>query len=232
MSEPLPNWQPSRLPTASTLQGRLIRLEKLTSLHGPGLYQTLCTGPLADPKLWDFLIAGPFSSEDGFRTHIRTLQSSSDPLYYTVVDQTTNAPLGYLSLMSIVPEHGRIEIGNVTFGGAMQRTALGTEAIYLLAKECFQELGYRRVEWKCDATNKRSMRAAERFGFKAEGVHRQHMVFKGKDRDTAWFSVIDGEWDVVKRALEVWFGKDNFDGEGRQIKTLEQMREALEPEKM
>lgn len=224
----LENWQPAKLPDSRTLHGRIIRLEKLTAAsHADGLWQSL--GPdAADPKLWDFLGAGPFTDRGAFDTYLVGLETSQapDPWFYTVIDQATGATDGFLSLMSIVPEHGRIEIGNVTFGAAMQRTAKGTEAVYLLAREAFGALGNRRLEWKCDAGNGRSMRAARRFGFKGEGVFRQHMVVKGRSRDTAWFSIVDGEWPELRKAFEAWLEAGNFDGDGRQVKTLEELRKS------
>ncbi len=218
----LTQWQPASLPDTRTLQGRFIRLEKLdTARHGDGLWEAL-EGPAADRKLWDYLFVGPFPKRSAFDDYLAGLEDSTDPWFYTVIDQQTGAIDGFLSLMSIVPNAGRIEIGHVTFGASMQRTPKATEAVYLLAKESFS-LGNRRLEWKCNANNARSKRAAERFGFSFEGTFRQHSVFKGQNRDTAWYSIIDSEWPAVQQAFETWLSVDNFK-DGQQIRTLEQLR--------
>jgi RimJ/RimL family protein N-acetyltransferase len=218
----LEHWQSARLPDNRTLEGRFIRLEKLDlARHGEGLWAAL-QGPGADEKLWDYLPYGPFGERSAFEDFIAKLEGGNDPWFYTVIDQQTGTIDGYLSLMSIVALHGRIEIGHVTFGAAMQRTPKGTEAVYLLAKEAFA-LGYRRLEWKCNNANARSRRAAERFGFSFEGIFRQHMVTKGKSRDTAWYSIIDGEWPRLQAAFEAWLSADNF-RDGNQIQPLEHLR--------
>lgn len=218
----LTHWQPARLPDTRTLQGRFIRLEKLNAArHRDGLWEAL-EGPAADRKLWDYLFVGPFPERSAFDDYLAGLEGSTDPWFYTVIDQQTGAIDGFLSLMSIFPSAGRIEIGHVTFGASMQRTPKATEAVYLLARESFA-LGNRRLEWKCNANNARSKRAAERFGFSFEGTFRQHSVFKGQNRDTAWYSIIDSEWPAAQQALESWLAVDNFK-DGQQIRTLEQLR--------
>lgn len=222
MSNPVPDWQPATLPDTRTLEGRFIRLEKLNvSRHGDGLWAAL-QGPGSDPKLWDYLPYGPFVERSEFDAWLTRHAADTDPWFYAVIDLATGAVDGCLSLMSIVPAQGRIEIGHVTFGAAMQRTPKGTEAIYMLAKESFA-LGNRRLEWKCNADNDRSKRAADRFGFTYEGTFRQHMVVKGMNRNTAWYSIIDSEWPELQKAFERWLAVDNF-ADGRQIKGLEAFR--------
>ncbi|KPW39426.1 Acetyltransferase [Pseudomonas coronafaciens pv. atropurpurea] len=222
MSDTLLDWQAATLPTPQTLKGRFIRLEKLdVARHGDDVWAVL-QGPGADPKLWDYLRYGPFIDRDAFDAWLTGHQATSDPWFYAIVDQYTDKAQGVISLMSIVAAHGRIEIGHVTFSAAMQRTPKGTEAIYLLAKEAFA-LGNRRLEWKCNANNARSRRAAERFGFSYEGTFRQHMVVKGQSRDTNWYSIIDSEWPAMQRAFESWLAVDNF-ANGQQIKGLEAFR--------
>ncbi|POR64808.1 GNAT family N-acetyltransferase [Pseudomonas syringae] len=222
MSDTLLDWQAAALPSAHTLTGRFIRLEKLDAArHADDLWAAL-EGPNADPKLWDYLPYGPFSDRGAFGAWLVGHQAATDPWFYTVVDQQTNKAEGVISLMSIVATHGRIEIGHVTFGAAMQRTPKGTEAIYLLAREIFA-LGYRRLEWKCNANNARSKRAAERFGFSYEGTFRQHMVVKGQSRDTEWYSILDSEWPERQNAFARWLAVDNFKN-GQQIKGLEAFR--------
>jgi len=216
----LEHWQAETLPDSRTLQGRFIRLEKLDlAHHGDGLWAAL-QGPGSDARLWDYLPYGPFTERSAFDDFLSGMQAGSDPWFYTVIDQDTGAIDGYLSLMSIVPAHGRIEIGHVTFGASMQRTPKSTEAVYLLAKESFA-LGNRRLEWKCNGDNARSKRAAERFGFTYEGTFRQHMVVKGQNRNTAWYSIIDTEWPELQSAFESWLAPENQPASG-QIKTLEQ----------
>ena len=218
----LEHWQSAALPDTRTLNGRFIRLEKLNAArHADGLWAAL-EGPGADPKLWDYLAVGPFTERSAFDDYLAGLEASTDPWFYTVVDQETGVLDGFLSLMSIVPSQGRVEIGHVTFGASMQRTPKSTEAVYLLAQESFA-LGNRRLEWKCNADNARSMRAAERFGFSFEGTFRQHMVVKGKNRNTAWFSILDSEWPQREKAFAAWLAVENF-ADGKQLKTLEQIR--------
>lgn len=216
------NWQPAKLPNAKPIEGRLIRLEKLNvARHGDGLWAAL-QGPNSDPKLWDYLPYGPFNQRVDFDAWLSRLVAGNDPWFYAVIDRETGIVDGCLSLMSIVPDHGRIEIGHVMFGGAMQRTAKGTEVFYLLAKESFA-LGNRRLEWKCNDSNQRSKRAAERFGFTFEGTFRQHMVVKGVNRDTTWYSIIDTQWPTLQQAFVGWLALDNFEG-GQQIRSLETFR--------
>ncbi|MBX8547218.1 GNAT family N-acetyltransferase [Pseudomonas cichorii] len=222
MSDTPIQWQPASLPGNKTLEGRFIRLEKLDpARHGDDLWLVL-NGPDSDPKLWDYLPYGPFNEREAFDTWLQRHASDTDPWFYSVVDQNTGVTEGVISLMSIVAAHGRIEIGHVTFGGRMQRTPKGTEAIYLLAKEAFA-LGNRRLEWKCNANNARSRRAADRFGFSYEGLFRQHMVVKGENRDTAWYSILDSEWPELQKAFESWLAVDNFK-DGQQVKGLEAFR--------
>ncbi|MBX8473690.1 GNAT family N-acetyltransferase [Pseudomonas capsici] len=222
MSDTLMHWQPAALPDAKTLEGRFIRLEKLDpARHADDLWLVL-NGPDSDPKLWDYLPYGPFNEREAFDAWLQRHASDTDPWFYSVVDQNTGVTEGLISLMSIVAAHGRIEIGHVTFGARMQRTPKGTEAIYLLAREAFA-LGYRRLEWKCNANNARSKRAADRFGFSYEGLFRQHMVVKGVNRDTAWYSILDNEWPALQKAFEAWLAVDNFK-DGQQIKGLEAFR--------
>jgi len=224
MSDTLLGWQAATLPGAHTLTGHFIRLEKLdVARHGNDLWAAL-QGPGADLKLWDYLPYGPFAERSAFDAWLTRHAADTDPWFYAVVNQQTGATEGVISFLSIVAAHGRIEIGHVTFGAAMQRTPKGTEAIYLLAREAFA-LGNRRLEWKCNNNNARSKRAADRFGFSHEGIFRQHMVVKGQSRDTAWYSILDSEWPELQKAFEGWLAADNF-VDGQQIKGLEAFRQA------
>jgi RimJ/RimL family protein N-acetyltransferase len=218
------DWKPARRPERAPLAGETVRLEPVDpERHAVDLF----TSSKDAPALWNFLAYGPFPNQQVFTEWLKERAASNDPLFYTVVDRDSGAARGMASLMRIKPEHGVIEIGHIWFAPVLQRTRQATEAIYLMARYAFDDLGYRRFEWKCDALNQASRRAAERFGFMFEGVFRQHMVIKGRNRDTAWFSIIDGEWPVVRAAFEAWLARENFDGEGRQRRSLVEIREAL-----
>lgn len=221
MSEPL-NWKAAVAPDASPLDGHFIRLEKLDpARHGDDLWQVL-QGPGADPQLWDYLPYGPYHERASFDRWLQSNAASRDPLFYSVIDRSSGQAQGILSYMSIVPEQGRFEIGHIAFGAAMQRTPKGSEAVYLLGKLGF-ELGNRRLEWKCNDANARSKRAALRFGFTFEGVFRQHMVVKDRNRDTAWYSITDTEWPAVAAGFERWLSRENQQP-GGQVRTLEACR--------
>jgi RimJ/RimL family protein N-acetyltransferase len=222
MTTSLADWKGAPAPTATLLEGRFIRLERLDpARHGDELFAAL-EGPGADPKLWDYLPYGPFPERSTFDAWLNNHAAASDPYFFSVVDRTSGQVQGILSLMSIVPAQGRIEIGHVTFGAPMQRSPRSTEAVYLLAKYSF-DLGYRRLEWKCNNGNARSKYAAERLGFSFEGVFRQHMVVKGQNRDTAWYSILDGEWPAIAAGFERWLSDENQTPDG-QVKGLVECR--------
>ena len=224
---PLTDWQPCPLPQNQPLAGRFVRLEPLDGTrHGDDLWLAL-QGPGSDPALWDYLPYGPFASRETFDAWLTGNAQSCDPLFFGVIDLASQRAVGLLSYLRIAPKNGCIEIGHIAFGAAMQRTPGATEAVWLLARHAFDDLGYRRLEWKCNALNTRSMRAAERLGFVYEGLFRQHMLVKGQNRDTAWFAMIDGEWPARRAAFERWLAADNFDATGRQLRRLEQLRKGL-----
>ncbi|CDF93237.1 MULTISPECIES: GNAT family N-acetyltransferase [unclassified Pseudomonas] len=221
----LADWKGVPAPFTQLIEGRFIRLEKLDpARHAEGLWQAL-EGPGADPKLWDYLPYGPFSERKAFDAWLGNHAANIDPYFFTVIDRANGEVQGILSLMSIVPTQGRIEIGHVTFGASMQRSPKSTEAVYLLAKESFA-LGYRRLEWKCNNANARSKYAAERLGFTFEGVFRQHMVVKGQNRDTAWYSMLDSEWPAIGAAFEQWLSEEN-QSENGQVRSLAECRSSL-----
>ncbi|CAI8844776.1 N-acetyltransferase [Pseudomonas sp. IT-347P] len=222
MTASLADWKGVPAPTATLLEGRFIRLERLDpARHGDQLFAAL-EGPGADPKLWDYLPYGPFPERHAFNAWLNNHAAASDPYFFSVVDRASGQVQGILSLMSIVPAQGRIEIGHVTFGAPMQRSPRSTEAVYLLAKYSF-DLGYRRLEWKCNNGNARSKYAAERLGFSFEGVFRQHMVVKGQNRDTAWYSILDGEWPAIAAGFVRWLSDENQTPDG-QVKGLVECR--------
>jgi RimJ/RimL family protein N-acetyltransferase len=215
---PIPNWQPVPRPQRVNLEGRFVRLEPLdVSVHADTLHPALHDG--GDPKLWDYLRVGPFPDRQEFDAGLIALAADDAENFYAVVDLATGDAVGFLAFLRIDEENGSIEIGWIAFGARMQRTPMSTEAVYLLAKHAF-DLGYRRLEWKCNSANERSRRAAVRFGFTYEGTFRNHQVSKGRNRDTDWFSIIEEEWPPLEQAFERWLSPDNFDGDGNQRSSL------------
>lgn len=225
MTSPLISWQPVAAPPRQCLTGLHVRLEPLDpTRHGDDLWQSL-QGPDADPELWNYMAYGPFTERGLFNAWLNSQAASSDPLFFSVIDLSQQHAVGLLSFLHMMPKDGCIEIGHIAFARSMQRSPASTEAVYLLARLALGTLGYRRLEWKCDALNDRSMRAARRLGFSYEGLFRQHMLVKGRNRDTAWFSILDREWPACNRAFEHWLAADNFDAKGRQKQRLQELRE-------
>ena len=183
--------------------------------------------PAGDPRIWTYLYDGPFADVAQYRASLEAAAASTDPLFFSV--RIDDRPVGIVSYLAIVPEHGTIELGNIWFGPQLQRTPAGTEAIFLLARHAFDDLGYRRVEWKCNALNGPSRVAAERFGFRYEGTFAQHRVVKGRNRDTAWFAMTDRDWPTIRAAFVAWLDPANFDADGRQRRSLRSLRAAGAP---
>lgn len=210
----LPDWQPPLAPSRTPLIGRYGRLEPLhTGDHASSLFLTFEENQTGID--WTYLPYGPFDSLAAFKSWIDGTCLSQDPLFFAIVDADADRALGVASLMNVRPESGCIEVGHVHFGPALQRTRLGTEAVYLMMSHVF-ELGYRRFEWKCDSCNRRSRNAALRYGFSFEGIFRQHLVVKGRNRDTAWYAAVDREWPALRAAYETWLHPGNFDEHGLQ----------------
>jgi RimJ/RimL family protein N-acetyltransferase len=203
--------RPARRPGPVVLEGHCGRVERLAPRHAAALWRTVH----GHDGLWTYMRDGPFADEASFAAWIGERARFDDPLTYAVVDPQGYA-LGIATLMEVRPEMRVIEVGTILYGPALQGTALATEAQYLLARYVFETLGYRRLEWKCDALNARSRRAALRLGFAFEGIFRQHMIVKGRNRDTAWHAMLDGDWPARKLAFERWLAPDNFDAAGRQ----------------
>ena len=225
---PILDWVPARVPARAALVGASVRLEPVDpERHAAALYAA-AHGPGHDPALWDYLGYGPFADEAEFTGWLSARAESADPMFHAVVDAATGEAGGMASYLRIEPADGVIEIGHIWFGAALQRSRQATEAIFLLARHAFDDLGYRRLEWKCNAQNARSRAAAARFGFRYEGTFQQHMITKGRNRDTAWFAIIDGEWPPARRGFERWLADDNFDATGRQRASLATLR-AAEP---
>jgi len=206
----------AKRPERVTLKGRWVTLAPLDAdRHAAALYEG-SNGDAVRESVWTYLFDGPYRSLDEFRSNIELKATSADPLFFAVVDNASGRAVGYQTLMRIDPPNRVIEVGNIMYTPAMQRTAGATEAQYLFAAYVFDELGYRRYEWKCNNLNAPSKRAAKRFGFSFEGVFRQHMIVKGRNRDTAWFAMLDNEWPASKAAYERWLAPDNFDMAGHQ----------------
>ena len=207
---------PAKRPEPVTLPGRYGRIEKLGPQHTADLW----TAFAGHDQVWTYISTdGPFATEAEFSAFLAKRAAADDPYVYAIVD-TSGRAVGYFTLMEIRPQMRVIEVGHVLYSPALQRTPLATEAQYLLAHYAFETLGYRRYEWKCNALNAASWRAALRYGFSYEGTFRQHLIAKGRNRDNAWFSMLDGEWPARKLNFERWLSPDNFDGEGRQKLSL------------
>ncbi len=213
--------KPARPPKRIVLRGQTVRLEPLEPRrHGDDLF---AASQGADTT-WTYLPYGPFAGRSEFTSWLAERAPLDDPLTFAIVDEASGAALGLASLMSIVPEHGVIEIGHIWLSPALQKTRQATEAIFVMARYAFDELGNRRLEWKCDSLNEGSRRAAERFGFVFEGIFRNHRIVKRRNRDTAWYSITDEEWPSRRAAFEAWLAADNFDAGGRQRKSLAELR--------
>ncbi|WP_026871599.1 GNAT family N-acetyltransferase [Inquilinus limosus] len=216
---PVPNWGPRPLPPRTPMEGRTCRVVPLDpARHAEDLFEAM--GRDADGRNWTYLSVGPFVDFESFRAWLEKMAAGSDPLFHTVIDRATGRAVGVASYLRIDPANGVIEVGHIHFSPLLQRTPMATEAMFLMMRRVFDELGYRRYEWKCDSLNAASRAAAVRLGFRYEGLFRQAVVYKGRNRDTAWFSIIDGEWPRLRAAFERWLDPANFDAEGRQREKL------------
>jgi RimJ/RimL family protein N-acetyltransferase len=215
--EPPPS---GRSPERAPLAGAHVRLEPVdVAAHAASLYARSHARP-EDEALWTYLAYGPFADQGAFAAWLEEQARSEDPLFFAIVERASGAASGMASYLNIVPANGSIEIGHIWFAPPLQKTRAATEAIFLMMRHVLDDLGYRRLEWKCNALNEASMRAARRFGFTYEGTFRQHMVVKGRNRDTAWFAMLDHEWPARRAAFERWLAPDNFDAAGRQRTSL------------
>ncbi|KAI9038132.1 GNAT family N-acetyltransferase [Aspergillus affinis] len=228
---PIVSFPPALLPSPKTsLTGRTILLEKLELKHADDLFKLVGGNETSRTSLWDYMGDGPYTDSNVFRDAIGGKSASTDPFFFAVIDKrdtqpTYGKPIGFLSLMRITPNQLGIEIGNVLFSSILQRTTGATEAMYLLAKHAFQDLGYRRLEWKCNSLNEPSRKAALRLGFTYEGTFRQHMIVKSRSRDTAWFSMLKDEWEGgISLAMEKWLAMENFHEDGSQKRNLQDFR--------
>jgi RimJ/RimL family protein N-acetyltransferase len=211
---PVPGWKEPPRPPRTTMPGRYCRVEPLDpSRHAEDLYRANSLDP--GQRNFTYLMSGPFASLEAYRQWMEASCLGDDPLFHAIIDGASRQAAGVASFMRIDTRNGVIEVGNINYSQLLQRRRAGTEAMYLMMQRAFG-LGYRRYEWKCDALNAASRAAAQRLGFSFEGIFRQAVVYKGRNRDTAWYAAIDSEWPALKRAFERWLDPGNFDAEGRQ----------------
>jgi RimJ/RimL family protein N-acetyltransferase len=214
------DWTPVARPARTPLRGSHVLLRPIDGATDAAPLYAVSHLPEGDPAIWTYLPDGPYESREHLREMLVWAETSRDPLYFTLVNLSDQRPLGLASYLRIAPEFGTIEIGHIWLGVPLQRTTPATEAIYLMARHVFDDLGYRRLEWKCNALNAASRRAAERFGFSFEGVFRNHQVIKGRNRDTAWYAIIEEEWPTIRSGFEAWLAPENFDSDGVQKRSL------------
>lgn len=215
----MPDWEPCARPPRKPMQGRYVCLEPVTVAdHAQDLFDAFAAD--TENRIWTYLPYGPFASVDDCRAWIETTCLGDDPLFHAIIDSDTGKAVGVASYLRIEPAVGVIEVGHINYAPALQKTRGATEAMYLLMRRVFAELGYRRYEWKCDALNAGSCAAADRLGFSYEGQFRQATMYKGRNRDTSWYSILDNEWPALQRAYEVWLDPSNFGDGDVQKKSL------------
>ncbi len=216
---PVPGWTPRAAPPRSPMHGRYCRVEPLeVERHAAALHAANTLAP--DRRAWTYLGADGFDTLDEYTAWLRGCAAGDDPLFHAIVDAGSGEASGLAAYLRIDAGNGVIEVGHLNFSPRLQRTRAATEAMFLMMRRAFDELGYRRYEWKCDSLNEPSRRAAGRLGFVFEGVFRQAVVYKGRSRDTAWFSIVDGEWPALRAAYQQWLDPANFDAGGRQRRRL------------
>ena len=222
IGESLPGHTPGERPSVTLLSGRYCRLEKLsTARHGADLYAVY--GSTSPPQNWTYLSLNPVASVAELDALLQRLEQSADPYYFAIIDQADGRAVGTMALQRADTANRVIEVGWVIYSERLKRSRIATEAQFLLAQYVFETLRYRRYEWKCDALNQASRRAAERLGFHFEGIFRQAVVYKGRNRDTAWFAMLDADWPQVKQRMRRWLAEGNFDEQGRQRVPLREM---------
>src|SRR5262245_14354538 len=225
VGRPVPNWEPPPLPSREAVDGRFCRLEALsTERHARELYEANSIDK--ENRNWTYMTYGPFESWDAYRDWVSESAASSDPLFYAIIDKALGKAVGVASYLRIDPRHGSIEVGHLMFSPLLQGKPAATEAMFLMMQRAF-ELGYRRYEWKCNALNEPSRRAAQRLGLSYEGLFRQAAVVKGCNRDTAWYAAIDSEWPALHTAFTAWLAPANFDENGRQRVSLSSLSAPL-----
>jgi RimJ/RimL family protein N-acetyltransferase len=216
-------WSTRPRPQRTDMLGRYCRLEHVNvQRHETELFAAYMEAP--DARDWTYLFSDRPASAAEFHDYLTNLQKSADPLHFTIVDIAAAKPVGTAALMRIEPVHGVIEVGSITFSPRLKKTRTATESMYLMMRRAFDELGYRRYEWKCDSLNAPSREAAARYGFEFEGIFRQAIVYKGRSRDTAWYSITDAGWPRIRSAFEAWLDPANFTADGRQKRRLTDLR--------
>jgi RimJ/RimL family protein N-acetyltransferase len=213
------NWGPAQSPSRQAMVGTYCRVEPIDlERHAAELFEAFEKDQ--ENRIWTYLPCGPFTGVARFRDWMAGACFGDDPLFHTIIDTATNRAVGFASFLRIEPAVGVIEVGFINYSPELQRTPAATEVMYLMMRRVFSELGYRRYEWKCDALNEPSRRAAERLGFRFEGIFRQATMYKGRNRDTAWYSILDCEWPTLDQAFSAWLSSDNFDSTGQQKTSL------------
>ena len=220
---PVDNWHARPRPPKSGMSGNYCRVVPIDmQLHAAELHQEYLKD--LEHRIWTYLGYGPFDTLEDFKAWMKAYCLGSDPLFHAIIENESSMALGVASYMRIQPEFGVIEVGHINYSPALQRRRASTEAMYLMMQRVFDELGYRRYEWKCDALNAASRKAAERLGFTFEGVFRQATIYKERNRDTAWYSIVDTEWPALKNAFQCWLNRENFDPHGRQKQRLSEFQ--------
>ena len=219
IGRPVPGWTARPRPPRTPIEGTFCRIEPLDpACHADDLFAANSRD--AEGRMWTYMAYGPFETQTAYRDWAETVCRGDDPLFHAIIDRQSGLATGVASYLRIDPGNGVIEVGHIAFAPALQRSAAATEAMYLLMARVFDELGYRRYEWKCDSLNAPSRDAAQRLGFRFEGVFHQAVVYKGRNRDTAWYAIVDSDWPAVKAGYQAWLSPDNFDAEGRQRQRL------------
>jgi RimJ/RimL family protein N-acetyltransferase len=219
IGDPLPDWKGAHPPVREPIEGTRCRLEPLDAdRHAAALHAAYVED--ADGRNWTYLPYGPFETAEDYHGFVAYMTTLDHTHFFAIVDRSREAPVGVASYLRAEPPMGAIEVGHLSYAPALQRTPISTEAMYLMMRRVFDDWGYRRYEWKCDSLNGPSVAAAQRLGFRYEGLFRQHVVVKGRNRDTSWLAITDAEWPAIRDALEAWLDPGNFDGDGRQRRRL------------
>ncbi len=226
IGEPVPGWQARPRPPRTPMEGRHCRVEPVdVAAHATDLCEANADD--RDGRNWTYLGADAPPDFESYRTWLSKISAGDDPMFHAIVDRASGRAVGVAAYLRIDPQNGVIEVGHINFSPRLQRTLAATESMFLMMRRAFDELGYRRYEWKCDSLNGPSNRAAERLGFSFEGIFLQALVYKGRNRDTAWYSMVDGEWPAIRAAFERWLAPANFDERGRQRESLSALTRPL-----
>jgi len=218
IGDALPDWQPAQFPKVARMDGTNCALELVDSArHADDLFTAFAAD---DGRMWTYMVDGPFATVADMRAWLDRAMGLDDQVFYAIIEARSGRAVGFASYLRIQPAHGVVEVGSIAFAPCLQRTAAATEAMFLMMRHAFEVFGNRRYEWKCDSLNAPSRRAAERLGFTYDGLFRQAIVYRGRNRDTAWYAILDSDWPVLKPAYAAWLDPANFDADGRQRRTL------------